>query len=87
MAQRVDYLVDHAELLLDLFGNKGAQRDALLAIERELKARGESRSSLYRRIDSLCQDNGEDPKNYRCRYELVETDQQPLDEHFYDVTH
>ncbi|MEH6627884.1 MAG: hypothetical protein V7739_15675 [Motiliproteus sp.] len=87
MGQRSDELVHQAEFLLKLFGDQGAQKATLLAIEKELKSRGEHRNTLYRKIDSLCKDDGVDPQEYRCRYHPALIEQHPLDEHFFDVTH
>ncbi len=88
MGQRTDELVHEAEMLLDLYGDSSAQKAKLIAIEKELKSRGEHRSGLYRRIDRLRLATGPDPADFRCHYELSEPlDQQEMAEKLFELTH
>ncbi len=87
MGQRSDELIHQAEFLLELFGNQNAQKATLLAIEKELRARGEHQNTLYRKIDALCKDDGLDLQEYRCRYHPSPSQRPPLDEQFFELTH
>ncbi len=88
MVEGSNELVHQAELLLQVFGNKGAQRELLLAIEKELKLRGETPPGLSHRIDSACFDEAIDPGDYRCHYQMqTDFDQQDLMERVFELNH